>query len=174
MKSKKGFTLVEMVLATAISVIVIAAVCTVFYTGMHSATDGTAGSVNQNNAVLLESSLQNNFHSAESITVNTAPPLTHIKGTVPASVYYSNGDFVVEKNGKKQVSVSGIQKLKVSVSGAGNNQKVNYEIYSASGDCTFTLSGGIVMYNIKWSGGSAWDKTIDPTNGNICYMDVPT
>lgn len=169
--SKKGISLVELILATAISVVVMAAACVVMYSGMRGAADGTAGCVNQGDANLLETTLQNDLYKAyqvDSSSLTLKDAANHVQATAS---FDSSGNLVVKKGSTIQVSVSGIEQLDIDVTEAGAiRPKANYVIHAKSGDNKFTLTGGIVMGNMKWSG-SGLHETITPA-GNTIYMEV--
>lgn len=63
-RSKKGLTLVELIVASAISVIIMAAACTMFYVGSKSAQNGANAYINHGNAYTFETQLRNNLFEA--------------------------------------------------------------------------------------------------------------
>lgn len=153
LRSRKGLTLVELIVAVAFTAVVIAAACAVLYLGAHSFKSGTSNAVNQQRATLTESYLQR--YAATAFTVSSSND-----GTSDGVVFALSGSTLnVQKqtvsNGVKTmepvVSVDGIARIKLNIV----NGTLNYAIVSA--DETYTLEGGIVLNNVE--SGSVSDMT---------------
>lgn len=168
-KSKKGLTLVELIAAMAISVIVVGATCTVFFVGMRSAGGGNAAYANHGDAYLLERQLQDSLYKANKASIS---PITGDADHDVLVVHFnSDKDFIVKKNGTLNMTVSGIENLTLNTKSAGTRKEMDYVIKAVSGKNSYTLSGGIVMNNIKNC--DEISKTIGNTDTATClYIEV--
>ena len=155
-ESKKGLTLVELIAASAISVIIMAAACTMLYVGSKSAHNGAASFVNHGDAYLLETQLRNNLFRASDIsTKNSIMDLSPDDSNNFVIIHLdSEGNVLCEtksKDSTKESSVEsgGIKSLKLSVETDGKKQTLLYDITAENGKKPLELSGGIVMGNLN-------------------------
>lgn len=146
--SKKGVTLVELIAVCAITVMVIAAACTLLYTGSKSAARGAAQAASHGDAHLLETYLQNGLPTALSVGADRPDPGA---GEVTALRFGEDGGLILEKDGSAQQYIDGIQSLTLSLSGAGGNRKLAYTILAGGAGGSYSLSGGIVLNNVTQS-----------------------
>lgn len=142
MRSRKGFTLVELIIAVALSAVVIMAACSVLYLGADTFKSGTTNAVNQQKAALVESYLQRYASTANVVaSVNdgkTAGAIFTLAGNTLTVQEQTISPAAV----RTVASVDGIGKIDLSMT---NGSSLNYSIHSA--DTTYTLEGGIVMNN---------------------------
>lgn len=164
--SKKGVTLVELIAVCAISVVVIAAACTLFYMGSKSAARGAAQAASHGDAHLLETYLQSGLPAA--LSVGTEKPGSGA-GEVISLRFGGDGALLLEQNGSARQTIDGIESLSLSLSEAGGNQKLAYTIRAGGKDGSYSLSGGIVLNNVTHSAdGGPWE--LKPDSDQVFYM----
>ena len=164
-RSKKGISLVELIAVCAISVMVIAAACALLYAASKSAARGTAEAAGHGDAHLLETYLQSGLPTA--LSVGGEEP-DAADGDVTALSFGDGGELVVETNGGTRQFIDGIQSVTLSLSPAGGNGRLSYSILAGSESGSYTLSGGIVLNNVRQSSGGPW--TLAPDSGQAFYF----
>jgi len=192
-KNKKGLTLVELIAASAISVIIMAAACTMLYVGSKSARKGAAAFVNHGSAYTFETQLRNSLFEARDAAVYTSADslpepgddndIVEVyfdsekvlwvkrksKGGAHDSAIADDGikEFKLEKKTVKDSSGSIISSVKPAVS---------YTITAKSDTDTLDFSGGITLNNVKDSAAfSLLDSTVIENTDTSTYfvMTVP-
>jgi Tfp pilus assembly protein PilW len=156
--SKKGMTLVELIISSVVTVIVISAACTVLYFSYSNYTSGTNDLSNHQNASLLEDYLQHDLSTATSVTVGSDQSAVNsgvgvqLSSDKIISMHFDNKVFViVEKDSsgvKSTARITGIESVSLNTVPVGSTQKLNYEIKASSkSKQSFLLTGGVVMNN---------------------------
>jgi len=170
--SKMGMTLVELIISSVVTVIVIGAACSVLYFGYSNYTSGTTDLSNHQNASLLEDYLQHDLSTATSVTVGAEQIAVNSGADVQSaddkiiSMHFDNKVFViVEKDSsgiKNTTRITGIISVTLKAVAVGTKQKLNYEIKAsdAKQERSFLLTGGVVMSNCS---DCTVDKKIDNT-----------
>jgi prepilin-type N-terminal cleavage/methylation domain-containing protein len=153
MQSRKGFTLVELIVAVAFTAVIITAACSMLYLGANSFKISTANAFNQQKAVLAETYLQKYASTAYTLSSANAGTDGGIIFTLTGSTLNISKQTVTD--GAKTVgpvaSIDGIGQIGLKI----ENGSLNYTIMSS--DTTYTLRGGIVMNNFK--GGAVGNLT---------------
>ncbi|OFV70155.1 hypothetical protein ACWI_23600 [Acetobacterium wieringae] len=139
-RSKKGFTLIEVIAALIITSILMVAVISVFLMSQKIYTRGGDISYKQKSITNIETDLQNALATATSFTVDTIQPTST---TVYGIGFNSQGNCVEVINGVAY-QTDQITALSFNVS---NGNTMNYEIVPKHE--MSVLKGGIVMNNIK-------------------------
>ena len=163
LRSKKAFTLVELIVAVALTAVIIIAACSVLYLGANTFKSGTTNAFNQQKATLVETYLQK--YAATASTVNAGDAA---KGSGTVFAFQEDGTLKISKqtvsDSKTTVEsialIDGIDKIEFSV----GNDSLNYTIVSA--DDTYKLVGGIVMNNYE----SGTAEEINRTNGKTLLL----
>ncbi len=141
----------ELVAASAIAVLVIAAAGSILLFGTRSAADGSADAANHKNASLVEEYLRYNLEASYKISVNEA---FIGKLNEPIFSFAEDGLFIMDESAY-QSKVEGIQEVSMEVRKSGSAYKAYYSIRAGT-DPSLTLSGEIVLNNV-WG-----DSEIDP------------
>ena len=143
--SRKGFTLVELIVAVVFTAVVIAAACSVLYLGADTFKNGTANAVNQQKATLAETYLQR--YASTAFTVSSSNDGTSdgivfklVDGTLNISKQTAGAATM-----ESVASIDGIKQIQLTIV----DGTLNYAIATADG--TYTLTGGIVLNNIESS-----------------------
>jgi prepilin-type N-terminal cleavage/methylation domain-containing protein len=166
MRSRKGFTLVELIVAVAFTAVVITAACSVLYLGANSFKTSTVNAVNQQKAALAESYLQR-YASTAAVTASKADAkndgviFSLAGGTLNIKEQTVSGTVV---SFNPVATIDGIGKIGLKI----ENGSLNYTIVSSDAACT--LRGGIVMNN--WKGGEVADLTGD--NSVLLFLGKTT
>lgn len=163
-KNKKGITLVELIVASAISVIIMAAACSMFYVGSKSAQQGADEYINHGNAYILEKQLRNNlFEASEAAVYTDAGSLpSPNKNSNIVEIYFDASKTLLVKTEstdseqRSYVADDDINEIKLEkkvykVSNGSNNinvkPTVNYTITVGKDKTSLKLSGGMTMNN---------------------------
>lgn len=188
--SKKGMTLVELIISSVVTVIVISAACTVLYFGYSNYMSGTTDLSNHQNASLLEDYLQHDLSTATAVTVtNTNAQSTAKTGVGVQSAddkiismhFNSDKTLVIEEKNGTSVSISGIESITLtagvvnsassssSSSSVGASAKLTYVIQANDKvqKRSFVLTGGIVLNNYA-------DHSVDTSLANFVLHDSDT
>lgn len=145
-RSKKGFTLIEIVVALLITGILMFTVISVFLMSQNIYSRGGNISYKQKSVTNIETDLQNALATATDINIETSKPST---GVFYGIGFNSKGECVEVINGD-EYKTDQITEITLK----NNSNTMNYEIVPK--DSMSTLKGGIVMNNIK-------SATIDTT-----------
>jgi Tfp pilus assembly protein PilE len=173
--NKKGMTLVELIISSVVTVIVISAACSVLYFGYSNYMSGTTDLSNHQNASLLEDYLQHDLSTATSVTVGAEQTSVNTSADVQSagdkmiSMHFENKVlFIVEKDSsgreKSTAKITGIESIQLtevnalsstSSTGASSSlstsKKLAYVIKASDKAQTrsFLLNGGVVLNNIS-------------------------
>lgn len=139
-RSKKGFTLIEVIAALIITSILMVAVISVFLMSQKIYTRGGDISYKQKSITNIETDLQNVLATATSFAFDSSQPTS---GAFYAIGFNSEGNCVEVINGVPY-QTDQITALSFNVS---NGNTMNYEIVPRHE--MSVLKGGIVMNNIK-------------------------
>lgn len=161
MHSKKGMTLVELIIAVAFTAIVIAAACTVLYLGGNFFKSGTANAASQQKATLAESYLQR--------YASTAFQLSD-KDVGSAGVAFTLSDGVLHMNQRTaagssvKTNIDGISQVNLTIKG----KLLTYSIVSK--DAAYTLTGGIVTNNYSDSTADGIKVDLNGVNSSCLFL----
>lgn len=163
LRSRKGMTLVELIVVVAFTAVIIGAACAVLYLGMHSFHGGTSDAFSQQKTTLAESYLQR--YAATASGVSTAAD-----GTANGVIFsISNNTLSIKKqtvtggtSSQADIAeIDGISKISFSIT----NGSLNYTIYAA--DDSYKLNGGIVLNNSPGAVLSSYDV---PGSGSTLFF----
>lgn len=138
-RSKKGFTLIEVMAGLLITGILIATVISVFLMSQKIYTRGGDISYKQKSITNIETELQNALATATNISIEASKPGV---GAFYGIGFNDKGECVEIINGEEYKTD---QITEISLKNTGNS--MNYEIVPK--DSMSTLKGGIVMNNIN-------------------------
>jgi prepilin-type N-terminal cleavage/methylation domain-containing protein len=153
-RSAKGFTLVELIVAVSLTAVVIGGACSVFYLVSASFKNGTVSASSQQKALLVENYLQKYAATADSVQAGTADTVDNItKDKVGIVFSIKNNILTIQEHTvspsayKTIVTVDGIKKIDFSAGSAssGSANSLNYTI--SFPDTNYTFRGGIVLNN---------------------------
>lgn len=163
-------TLVEVIAVAAITVVVLGAACAALYAGSAASAAGTAGYANHGDAKLLERLLEDNLPAASKVECGTRKAE---KAGVFNLYFDSDGDAVWEEDGRALLCVSGIGSIRLTAApagaGSGSHSVLSYTIVAESGGHSYSLSGGIVLSNIR---DAEFDETLSPESGGSAFFVV--
>lgn len=178
-RQKRGMTLVELIISTAVGTIVIAAACTVLYFGYSNYMSGTTDLANHQNANLLETYLQHDLATATAVTVTTGHTQSQVLSsdsiqsaddTIVSMHFNSDKILVINEKGGTSVNLAGVEKITLtaenvsdtsssssasSTPASANGIRLNYRIeasdpqQSSALKRSFVLTGGVVLNNIS-------------------------
>ena len=163
MHSRKGFTLIELILAVALTAVIIVAACSVLFVGGSFFKSGTANAANQQKATLVESYLQR--------YASTASKASSTNDGKSAGIIFALKDGTLKISSQTVAGSTATVAPVASIDGIGqiglnldHNNSLNYTIVSV--DNSYTLRGGIVMNNF----GSGEVKNLPDTNGTVLFL----
>lgn len=151
---KRGFTLVELMVALLIFVILMVTVISVFLMSQKLYTRGENISYKHKSITNIETDLQNALATATTVEIKSTSDGVYSLG------FNSNGDCVEVING---VEYKTDQITEIVLSSSGNT--LNYEMVPQNS--MSTLSGGIVMNNIK---NKSINSTLNPDNPSFLVI----
>ncbi len=168
--SRKGMTLVELIIAVAFTAIVIAAACAVLFLGGNFFKSGTASAVNQQKAALAESYIQRYASTAFRLSPTKSADTNGIVFTLSDHVLHVNKQTVEKGTAAEQTvaAVDGIGQVQLQADG----NILSYKIFSQDG--TYTLSGSAVLNNYKSGNSDADDLTADSNNCLFMELTAPS
>ena len=184
--SKMGMTLVELIISSVVTVIVIGAACSVLYFGYSNYTSGTTDLSNHQNASLLEDYLQHDLSTATSVTVgaeqsavNSGVGVQSANDKIISMHFNSDKILVIAEKGGTSVNISGIESITLtaaivnsassSSSSVGASAKLTYVIQANDKvqKRSFVLTGGIVLNNYA-------DHSVDTSLASFVIPDSDT
>jgi len=186
--SKMGMTLVELIISSVVTVIVIGAACSVLYFGYSNYTSGTTDLSNHQNASLLEDYLQHDLSTATSVTVTSGAEQSAVNSGVGVqsandkiiSMHFNSDKIlVIAEKGGTSVNISGIESITLtaaivnsassSSSSVGASAKLTYVIQANDKvqKRSFVLTGGIVLNNYA-------DHSVDTSLASFVIPDSDT
>lgn len=167
-KSKRGFTLVELIVSALITVIIIGAAAAAVALGLEIFNSATKTAAQQRRIKLAETALKENILIAQSYTIGQRAP-----GTVPEAddgiyLYFDNDVFVILINGST-ITVRDIESVEIDFEKASNLCRARYTITPPG----LSHSGVIVMNNIKDIAPNAARCTLTPGSLTVLNMVLP-
>lgn len=178
-RQKRGMTLVELIISTAVGTIVIAAACTVLYFGYSNYMSGTTDLANHQNTNLLETYLQHDLATATAVTVTTGHTQSQVLSSdsvqaaddnIVSMHFNSDKILVISEKGGTSVNIAGVEKITFtaenisdtsssssvsSIPASASGIRLNYRIeasdpqQSSERKRSFVLTGGVVLNNIS-------------------------
>ncbi len=168
-RSAKGFTLVELIVAVSLTAVVIGGACSVFYLVSAGFKNGTVSASSQQKALLVENYLQKYAATADSVQAGAADTVDSITKDKAGIVFSITNDILTIQEHtvspsayKTVVTVDGIRRIDFS---AGTTNSLNYTI--SFPDTDYTFRGGIVMNNCPGTtpAGAVYDS------GEILFLE---
>ena len=163
LRSKKGLTLVELIVTVAFTAVVMAAACTALYAAADSSRKASANATGQQSVSLAESYLRR----YAAVTTSVSPNSGDVKGKPAIRLSLTaNGEepaLLIEQKvsstetWQRTALVDNIAQLQLTVQEDGSlgyaisSQDTAYT-YTASRNSAFTQSGGIVLNNCSGLG----------------------
>ena len=167
-KSKRGFTLAELIVAAVVTVMIIGAAGTSMILGLDIFGSATSTAQQQRDIKLVETALKENILNARSYDISERDP-----GDIPAeadnevSLYY-DGDELVMQIGDAKITSDNIDSVTVEFLEGNDFCYAEYTISTPGIEHT----GAIVMNNIvDDSGGSSC--TLIPNGYTVLHMVLP-
>lgn len=147
-KTKKGVTLVELVICCAIIVLLGGACTAVLLSGQKVFSTSANMANTQIEANVLQSFLIGKLPSVKTMQTMTGENAkTETEGTL---LYFEEDDFVIKTQGHKTI-INGVSELKVSFSKAGVTDTARAEFcYVATMKDGTQFSGGLILGNAKY------------------------
>ncbi|HEX2939197.1 MAG TPA: prepilin-type N-terminal cleavage/methylation domain-containing protein, partial [Ruminiclostridium sp.] len=131
-RSAKGFTLVELIVAVSLTAVVIGGACSVFYLVSASFKNGTVSASSQQKALLVENYLQKYAATADSVQAGTADTIENSTKDKAGIVFSITNDILTIKEHtvssstyKTIVTVDGIRRIDFSIDRANS---LNYTV----------------------------------------------
>lgn len=144
MRSRKGLTLVELILAVAFTAVIIAAAVAALYFAQNTFKSGSVNAVNQQKATLAETYFQRYGSTAYDVSTSESQTTQGIFFSVAGNRLTVRRQKL--QGGIKTVEnlalIDGISRVEITV----QNRTMNYRIVSE--DNSYTLSGGLVVNNL--------------------------
>lgn len=137
LRSRKGFTMVEMIVVVAFTAVIIGAACMILYFGTQTFHSGTANAFSQQKTTLAESYIQQ--YAVDATDVEST-----VDGGSNGVIFSVSGNVLHIKTQKisggasSEVTVDGISEIDFKM----ENGSLNYTIFAA--DDSYKLTGGIV------------------------------
>lgn len=180
--SKKGMTLVELIVSSAVIVIVMAAAMGALKVSLDSFKSGTMNAKSHEGINLAEQYITASFKDAVSCEVFTYADTSQVLLKPGISFYIENQDeqdiLFVCRDGKNIARITNVGKLSVKTVevGEGNSKRINLQYALVSEDSektehkTMTLSGSGTLLNCTDFGISGIDKEI--TSGSMLCLNI--
>ena len=170
-RGRRGLSLIELLLAAAITVIIIGAAATALILGarMFGATTQTAQE--QREIKLVESALKDTLQTALIVRFRTDRPDESETGKFRYFLFFDGADFVMQM-GNTEIRTGNIQKINIELQ---TNNKVSYAKYEIITDHV-TYHGVVVMNNLPVEEVDALPyrtATLSPGSGSVFCMEVP-
>lgn len=170
-KSKKGITLVELILCCAILVLLGGACTAVLTSGSHVFNQSSKTANAQLDADLLQTLMMNNLPVVKNIDVYTGEEM------VEASEYLlidaENSDYFTTYFDKSKMTIRAIVDFKYAIVPAGAQDDARAQfLYKATFDDNSTLSGGYILSNVKYNLVPEEMKLITTEEGEETFIDL--
>lgn len=162
MHSKKGMTLVELIIAVAFTAIVIAAACSMLYLAGNFFKSGTANAANQQKAALAESYLQRYASTAFQLSDKDDGSAAGVAFTLSDSVLHMNERTAAGSSVK--TNIDGFSQVNLTIKG----KLLTYSIVSK--DAAYTLTGGIVTNNYSDSTADGIKVDLNGVNSSCLFL----
>lgn len=149
--SKKGLTLVELILTLILASLIIGGITMVLVTTMHGATKGQTNAVAYQETRVVEKALQQALFSAGTISVGS------LSGNGTEMSFSQSNGLTIRKAGvnpitTNEASITGIVLTPQTILKPGSSSVLRcvlaYQITSKYNGSTYTVSGSVVLNNI--------------------------
>lgn len=175
-KSKKGVTLVELIICCFIIVMLGGACTALLMSGEHIYSSSADAAGAQLDADVLQTYMMKMIPSADNVMVDTIPAADQ------DGLYFDDeGVFTISANGKL-TTIESVSEFKYSLVKAGDSASGNARVqlvYTVTMDDDSEFTGGFIMSNVKYddSMASMVDLSLAPaadgTGGNpICFAEA--
>jgi prepilin-type N-terminal cleavage/methylation domain-containing protein len=170
-KKKRGFTLAELVVTAAITVIVIGAAATIMITGLNIFGKSAQTAREQREITLAETALKENMVTATSYNItDTITVPTSSDDTENTDIYIAfEDDTLVMWIGKTKVTATDITEIDLTFVFKSGVCTAQYTIKTKG----ISHTGLIVMNNIKSVPGGEERYTLAPDSPNVLHMVIP-
>jgi type II secretory pathway pseudopilin PulG len=165
---KRGFTLAELIVTAAITVIVIGAAAAIMITGLNIFNKSTETAREQREIRLAETALKENLVTALSYNETTSDALE--TGDADINLYFNGGEFVMYI-GTTMITASDITSIAIDFVAAPDAEvcSAQYVIRTKG----IEHSGVIVMNNIKLIPEGAESCDLLPNTTKVLHMTIP-
>lgn len=174
-KSKKGVTLVELVICCFI-IVMLGGACTVLLmSGEHIYSSSANAAGAQLDSDVLQTYMMKIVPPADSVSVGTVP------GADQDGVFFDDeGVFTISANGKL-TTIDSVAKFEYSLMKAGDSASTNARaqlVYTVTMDDDSTFTGGFIMSNVEYTSSmdAVRNVSLAPEEGAagggpICFVD---
>lgn len=159
-RSRRGLTLVELIVAVTLTAVIIGGACSAFYLVSSSYQNGTLSASSQQKALLVENYLRKYAATAYSLSDSTQADKDGVTFAIANDTLTITEHTASSSKDKVIATVDGIQKIEFR---ADSSNYLNYTIKFP--DTTYTFQGGIVMNN-----GSGNELTGAVENSNKLFL----
>lgn len=169
-KSRRGLTLIELLLASAITVMVIGAAGTALILGVRMFHSTTQTAQEQREIKLAEATLKDNFQTALAFKGLSAAPESGKLGALK-NYFYFNGDSFVMQLGMSKIETGNILSINITLHGEGKVAYAQYLIETSH----ITYNGVVVMNNMSGEDVPAggYEIVLAPGSDQVLYLLVP-
>lgn len=141
-RSAKGFTLVELIVAVTLTAVVIGGACSVFYLVSSSYKNGTVSASSQQKALLVEEYLRKYAATARSIKDSKQDGKDGATFLIAGDTL-TIGEHTTTPLMDNTTTIDGIRRIDFNLNGANLNYTISFP------DTDYTFQGGIVMNNFS-------------------------
>ena len=176
-RTKKGITLVELVVCCGILVMLAGACTAVLVSGARLFSDSSDAANTQIESNALQTFLLNRLPSAKQvISVDAAGAAATTEGT---SLYFDAADKLIIRNTGENTEIRGVADFTYSIVKAGDSSsdtaraQLQYTVKMSDGS---NFSGGVVLGNVKYDDtamGSLVDCDLKTDPLHLSSLDVP-
>lgn len=175
-KSKKGVTLVELIICCFIIVMLGGACTALLMSGEHIYSTSASAAGAQLDSDVLQTYMMKLVPSADGVVVGTVP------GTDEDGLFFDDeGVFTISVDGKL-TTIDSVKEFKYSLKKAGDTASTNARaqlVYTVTMDDDSKFTGGFILSNVKYdvdTMGSAVDMSLAPAEGvvgggPICFVN---
>jgi type II secretory pathway component PulJ len=171
LNSRRGITLVELLLAVAITVLVIGAAGTALILGVRMFGSTTKTAQEQREIKLVELALKDNLQTALTVKIRTERPDTSEMGEHRHFLYFDGSEFVMQM-GNTELKTGNIQSVTIEMQ---TSNKVSYAKYEIITD-HITYYGVVVMNNMPTEDLEGMPERLvflSSDSSDIFFMEVP-
>jgi len=171
-KSKKGVTLVELIICCVVMILLGGACTAVLVSGQKLFNSGSNAANTQLEANVIQTTIVNGLPS---MRVIEKKPLADAKATTTGTSIFFDGDtFTIRQNGI-DITVNAVEgfsyKLDKVGQAASTTAKVQF-VYTATMDDGSSVSGGVVLTNTTYNSSMEALESIDWTTESV-YFSTP-
>lgn len=168
-KSKRGFTLVELIVTALITVIIIGAATSAVVLGLEIFGSARKTAAQQRHIKLVETALKENILIAQSYTIEERVP-----GEIPdvnergVCLFFDNDEIVIKIQGSV-ITVSDIDSVEIVFEEVSTLCRARYTITTPG----ISHQGAIVMNNIQEIDPDAAQCLLEPGSLDVLFMLLP-